>query len=254
MSDSVAPVAPQPDATGTPVNPLQRIVGVFLSPSQTFESIAKRPDVVVPLLILLAITVASAIFSARSLDFDALARDTIESAPNTAQVSPQQQDRAVRFTSAIMKTINYASPAVVLLALVVSAGVLLLAFRLMAGEGDFKQAFAVTTYTWYPRMLKGIIGVLVLMNRKVMSIYDLQNPVKSNLAFLFNPKTQPLQFALGSSLDLFSIWALVLLIIGFAALSKLSRARSAIIVVALWIVLTLLTLIGPAIQASRLKG
>jgi hypothetical protein len=131
------------------------------------------------------------------------------------------------------------------------AGVLLLTFRLMAGEGDFRQAFSVTVYAWYPRLIKGIFGTVVILTRKSLSIVDLQNPLMSNLGFLFDPRTKPLQFALASSVDLFTIWSVVLLVIGFAAVSRLSRGRSAGIVVGWWIVVNLLSLIGPAIQALR---
>ena len=53
------------------------------------------------------------------------------------------------------------------------------------------QAFSVATYGWYPRLIKGVISVIVLMNRKSITIWDLQNPVRSNLGFLFDPRTKP---------------------------------------------------------------
>lgn len=247
-----------PEPQGGPAaekpNPFQRIVGVLFAPTPTFESIARRPDVLVPLAIVVLLTIVSGIALARVLDFNAIAREAIETAPNTAQMSPEQMERVTKFSAATMKVMSYASPFIAVLILAITAGILLIAFRLMAGDGDFRQAFSVTTYAWYPRLLKALLATVVLMNRKSLSVFDLQNPLRSNPAFLFNPKTQPVAFALATSFDVFSIWSLVLLVIGFAAISKLSRTRSAAIVIVLWVIGTLFSLIGPAIQAMRMHS
>jgi len=60
--------------------------------------------------------------------------------------------------------------------------------------------------------------------------------VKSNLGFLTDPKDHSILFAFLSSFDVFTIWTVVLLIIGFAIISRVSRAKSAAIVVAMWFV------------------
>jgi len=64
---------------------------------------------------------------------------------------------------------------------------------------------------------------------------------------------EPVQYAIGATVDLFNIWTLVLLIIGLATMSKFSKAKSAVIVISLWLVVNLLSLIGPAMQAKRLN-
>jgi membrane associated rhomboid family serine protease len=124
---------------------------------------------------------------------------------------------------------------------------------MFGGEGDFNIALSVTTYAWFPRLIRGILGAIVMLSKGSLSIYELQNPIMSNLGFLFDPKTQPVQYAIGASLDIFNIWSLVLLIIGLAAMSKLSKARSAVIVIVMWLVVNLVSLIGPALQAKRLN-
>ena len=52
--------------------------------------------------------------------------------------------------------------------------------------------------------------------------------IKTNPGFLVDMKTHPMLFALLSSLDVFTIWTVVLLIIGFAALSRASKAKAAV--------------------------
>ncbi len=249
---SVPPPIP-PVAEPKP-NSLQRIFGVLSAPVPTFESIARRPDWVVPLLILMVISLAAGVIIAQRVDFTALAREAIETNPQTAKIPAERLDTMVRFSAATMKVFAFASPLVSILVLMIVAAILMFAFRMFGGQGTFRQAFSVTIYAWYPLLIKSILAVIVILNKTAISIFDLQNPILSNLGFLFDPKTQPVQFALGSSLDLFTIWSLVLMIIGFAAISRLPRARAATIVVVLWLVVKLVSLIGPALQAVRMRS
>ncbi len=251
MTDSDISVPPAP-SEGTPKpSSFERIAGVLISPGETFESIARQPDWIVPLLIVLAVTIASAVLIAQHVDFASLARQTMEMNPRAAEMTGSQIDAGARVTAAIMKGSTYASPLLIIIGLLIIAGVLLATFRAFGGEGDFRKAFAVATYAWYPRVIKGILATVVIFTRSSLSIFDLQNPVMSNPGFLFDGKTHPLLFALGSSIDLFAIWSVILLIIGFAAVSRLPRGRSAGIVIGWWIVVNIVTLIGPAIQALR---
>jgi hypothetical protein len=243
-SELVPPPAEVPETPNT----FQRIVGVLFSPGETFDSIVKRPNILGPLLVFIVIAILSSVAVAVKVDFDALAREAIESNPS---IPPDKAAGAIGMTKGIMKVSMYASPLLIVLMLVITAGVCLLAFKMFGGEGDFNIALSVTTYAWFPRLIKGILGAIVMLSKSSLSLYELQNPIMSNLGFLFDPKTQPVQYAIGMALDIFNIWSLVLLIIGLAAMSKFSKAKSAVIVIVLWLIVNLLSLIGPAMQAKR---
>ena len=235
------------------VNSFQRIIGVLFSPSETFASIARRPDFAVPLIIVAIVSCVTGWTIASRVDFVSMMREAMEANPQSAKMAPEQMDRMVRMTAGFSKAVAYASPLVSIVALIIVAGIIFLAFRMFGGVGNFKQAFSVTVYAWYPALIKSVIAVIVLINRKSISMFDLQSPVRSNLAFLVDPKTHPVAFTLLTSLDLFSIWSCILFIIGFAAFTRLSKARSAAIVISLWVVAILLKLIGPAISALKAK-
>jgi len=244
--------APQPPSQpAAKPNPFARIVGVLMSPGETFASIASRPDWVVPAAIILLLALAGSLLIATKVDFQALGREAIEMNPRAAEMSASQAESAAGMTAGIMRISTFLSPVLVLLALLVVSAILLVSFRAMGGEGDFRAAFAVTVYAWFPRVIKGLLGLIVLMSRQSISMLELQNPLMSNLGFLFDPRTKPLQFALASSIDIFTIWSVILLVIGFAAMARVSRAKSAAIVVGWWIVVNLVSLIGPAMQAMR---
>lgn len=237
-----APAAPAPKPSS-----FQRVVGVLFSPNETFASIARQPDWLVPLVIILVVSLVAGIVFAQRVDFAGPMREQMEQNP---RMSPDQIDRAVRIGSAGAKIFAYCSPVVSIIFLLIIAGILLLAFRVMGGEGDFRQAFSVTAYSWMPGIIKSIILTAILATRNV-SVADIASLMRSNLAFLVPMKSNPLLFALLAKLDIFSIWLLILLIIGFAYVSKFSKAKSAAVVISLWVLASILSLIGPAIQTLR---
>src|SRR5207244_12090511 len=131
--------------------------------------------------------------------------------------------------------------------------IVLRAFRMFGGEGTFLQAWSATLYANMPNVVKSIVICVVLLLKKggQMSPLELPTLVRSNLGFLFDPKTNPMAFSLATNVDIFSFWVLALLIIGFAYLARVSKWKSAAIVISLWIVKDLFGLIGPAFQSLR---
>ncbi|HEX7707197.1 MAG TPA: hypothetical protein VF701_12130, partial [Thermoanaerobaculia bacterium] len=78
--------------------------------------------------------------------------------------------------------------------------------------------------------------------------------VKSNPGFLVDASDRPVLYSLLTSIDLFTIWTIVLLVFGFSALSKLSRGKTAAIIVTLWFVMLAIKLGFAAIGAARMNA
>src|SRR5882672_9997265 len=222
---------PAPGAEPKP-NPFQRIIGVLFSPDTTFASIARRPDWVVPLVLIMVLALANGILIASRIDFGAPAREAMAQNKNMTQ---QDMDRAEKMAVGMGKVAKFIGPIITIIVLLIVAGALLLAVRLMGGEGDFKQAFSVTCYAWFPNVIQSIVLTIIVMAKGATAINPQTFPtmVRSNLAFLVDMKTQPMAFALLSSLDLFTIWVVVLLVIGFAYVGRISKAKAAVAVLSL---------------------
>ena len=108
-------------------------------------------------------------------------------------------------------------------------------FRLALGaETTFGQAYAITMYGWLPGILSAIVGTIALFAGANPEGFDVNNPVGTNLGYYLDPETTG-KFVRGmaSSLDILSIWTIVLIGIGYACTSKVKRS-TAIIVVAVW--------------------
>jgi len=242
---------PAPEAEPKP-NPFQRIIGVLFSPDATFASIARRPDWVVPLVLIVVLSLANGLLISSRLDFGAPAREAMSQNKN---VSQEQIDRTEKMAVGMGKVAKFIAPVISIIVLLIVAGVLLVAIRVMGGEGDFKQAFSVTCYAWIPNIIQSVVLTIIILAKGATAINPQTIPtiVRSNPAFLVDMKTQPMAFALLSSLDIFTIWVLVLLIIGFAYVGRISKAKSAAVIISLWFVTILFKLIPAALQGLRNK-
>lgn len=253
MSDVAAhsPTLPLPP----PKNSFQRIAGVLFAPASTFEDIARKPDFIVPLLLILVLGYVSTILMMPHMDWDAVTAQQMEAVkaknPNMSQAD---MDRMARMTKAFGKVAGYVGPLFGIVWLLLISAVLLLAFRLFGGQGTFGQAFSTVLYSWMPMVINSIVLTIVAIGRGKIDPTKMATVVKSNPAFLVDMKEQPILFSLLSNLDVFTIWMLVLLIIGCAAFSKTSRAKAAAIVLSLWAVAIVIKTAFAALGAAKMKA
>ena len=236
-------------------NAFQRIAGVFFAPVETFADIARKPDILIPLLVILVIGYVTTFMVMPHLDWDAMLSQQSEMVkkqnPNVSDADLAQMGR---FTKAMAKVMGYIGPLLVIIGYLIIALVVWGACRMMGGQGDFKQAFSATLYAHFPRVILGIVASIVIMARGMVDPSTMATVVKSSPAFLVDMKEQPVLFSLLSSLELFQIWTIILMIIGFAALTKLSKAKTAAIIISLWII-TLVVKVGfAALGAARMKA
>jgi hypothetical protein len=228
---------------------------VLFAPVDTFRDIARRPDILVPLLVILVLSFAGSILTMNYVDWDAMiAQQSEQMKKQNPNMSEADIERTSGFVRAMGKVSAFVGPLIMVAWYAVVAGVLLLAFRLMGGEGTYKQAFSTTLYAWMPLVLFGIIVTIVILARGSFDPTQMATLVKSNPAFLVDMKEQPVLFALLSALDIFTIWTVILLIVGFAALAKTSFAKSAAIVISLWVVMIVIKIGFAALTAARMSA
>jgi hypothetical protein len=244
-----------PDLQPKQQNFFERIAGVLFAPADTFQDIARRPDVLWPLLLIVLSGYLSAIVITPRLDMSSIEEQQREAMrKSNRKLSEEDMERVAKFGAASAKVGIFAAPVVFIVWYVIVAAVLLFACRLFGGEGTFGQAFSATLYAWIPLLILGIISTIVVFARGTFDPITAATLVKSNAAFLVDMKEQPALFALLSALDVFTIWTIVLLIFGFAALSKLSLKTTASIVVSIWIALILVRVGWTAMMAARMAA
>ena len=245
------PIAPPAPPAAPSKSSFARIVGVLFNPVETFADIARRPDILIPLVVVVVISILSSIVVMPRVDFESAIREQM--ADSGGDMSADDQERMVRFGTAMAKAFGYAAPLLNIIFFAIIAGVLLLTFRLLGGEGTYKQALSVTIYAWFPLLIQGILGLIILLAKGSVPAEQLPNLVMSNFGFLVNMKENPVAFAVLSSLDLFTIWTLALYIIGFAFVARVSRAKAAAIVLTFWILIVAFK-VGAAAMGAMAKA
>lgn len=220
------PVAPGADS------PLGRIVGVFFAPARTFAAIARRPGWVAPLLLATVLSVLATAVLLPRMDMEAAVREQL--AARDEAVSEERIEKIVE-TQKKFGGLAYGwavvGPTLVALLL---AGVFWLSFKAFGWELSFPQSLGVTSHAFLPNCLSAILLVLFAMRLDRFNPADLGDLVRSNPAFLVDRPANPVLHSLLQSLDVFSIWVLVLLVVGYSVSAKVSRGKAAAIVVSIW--------------------
>ncbi|MHB8999139.1 MAG: Yip1 family protein [Thermoanaerobaculia bacterium] len=243
---------PNTELAGTPAsetttNPFSRRTGALIAPVSTFQEIARKPDWIIPLILIIALSIVAAFIQGSKLDLESSLREQF----SESKMTQEQIDDAVEISLKIQKIMMPLTVIIVPVFLVITAGILLLSFRVMAGEVGFLQSLGITLYAWLPQALKAVLmAVLIAMRDKVTAI-EAATILKSNLGFLSDPIEQPIAFAVLSSIDVFNFWTVALLGIGFAFAAKWPRPKAVALVAALYVVIIVLILkIGPAALQS----
>ena len=211
MSDSVAANREQQPPSKSF---LGRLIGVYLSPGETFDDIVRKPDFLIPLIVLMAGSVAVTETLLAKIGMVRIIQRELERR-GSAPLTPEQMAGAVQIQSIIAHVAGVIALPIVLL---IVAGIgLLIVNALFGAKVNFKTALAVTCYS-------NLIGILsVLMGLAVILFGDPEHFnvnafVPSNPGFFLNPlETSKPLMALATSVDIFAIWWMVLLGIGFSA-------------------------------------
>jgi hypothetical protein len=125
--------------------------------------------------------------------------------------------------------------------LVVVAAVLMFIFRFFySGEVAFTPAFAVVTWVFFAVALVTTPLLLLVLHLKGDWNVNPQDVVQANLGLLLDKSTaaKPL-WALLTSVDVFSLWMVFLLAVGFAVASRKTTASALWGVAIPWILIVL---------------
>ncbi len=222
-----------------PINHFGRIAGVFVSPRKTFESIARRPSWIAPVLLMTIIGLFVAGLLNQRMNWGSYIRQKAEQNARFAQLSEEQKDRALGTRAKYAPMLSYGIGGLgSLLAVLVLALIYLGVFNLFCGAGlRFATSFGIAAHGYLPSVLAGIL-VLITLPLKAYGEVDPEHILASNLgAFLGSDNPKWLQ-TLGTSLDIFWIWILALFAIGYSAANpkKIKTATAFGVVFGLWAV------------------
>ena len=213
---------------------VQSLWGVLLAPEKTFRALAARPLWLPALVLLVASALALSVIITPRLDMRQVIREAIEESGQ--EVPEAQLARQVEMANKF-KWVGTAAqvvlqPAVYLL----MAGLFLVVLRLVGSEIDFRRSLAVSVHGMMPFLLATLLALPVVLSRAEISMQEVRSGglLSSNLAAFAPESTGKAMLALLSSVDLFSLWSIALLAIGYRVVGRVSKAASWGAVVTLW--------------------
>ncbi|MGB0035393.1 MAG: YIP1 family protein [Candidatus Acidiferrales bacterium] len=234
MTTAPIPTSAAPEPTGA----MGRIIGAFFSPKQTFASIVIRPTWIVPVILNCCFFIAIVgVFTQRG-GWPSFFEKQNANNSRIQQMSAEDREKVISSQLKYAPPFGYVEgvflPPLVTLAV---AGVLLGAFTLVGAKTNFRTSRGIVAYAWVPWLIQGLLSILILFLRDPSTV-DLQNLVASNPgAFLADDAPKWLAAFL-STIDLFTIWTIALLAMGFSATNpkKISFGKAFGTVFGVWFI------------------
>lgn len=248
MVDSVA----QPEASMAPLGEVARVVDTFVAPTKTFIDIRRSASWWLPFIIGVIVTVGLGVVVQQKIGWDKVAQNSIKESPKQQQQLEQlpadQQAQRMHIAANVTKYIFYATPVLALIIALIAAAVLMATINFgFGGRAKFGQMMAVWFYATLPWAIQGILGIFSTYFVDPDS-FNLRNFVGTNLGYYMPQDWPKTLIALGTAVDVFTIWALVLLTLGCAIIGNVKKGQAATAVWGWWIVMTLLKVVGAMFQ------
>jgi hypothetical protein len=232
-------VEPEPKGMGE----ASRLTGVFFEPSKTFEDIAARPRFWAPMIVTILVTMILMTLFSQHVGWDRMMRQQMEMNSRTQQLTPEQKEQAVQFWTRLMPVFTYGGALLgTPVTFLILAGIFLgMVKGIMSAAVTFKQVFAAVAYGWMPHVIASILTIAVMF-MKSPDDFHLDNPLVFNPGAIMDPvSSNKFVLSLATSLDLFSLWSLVLIGIGLKAAGgrKLSTGSAMVAVFLPWAIYVL---------------
>jgi Yip1-like protein len=257
-------VPPQPDQT--PVEeparfgPLARLTGTLLSPGETFADVSRKPTWIAPMIIGIITVLAATFFFQWRVhpDWDSIFRAQIQKqmAGSSQSLTDEQIEQRVSISKSIAKFSPIIAAVFTPIFYVILAGIFALGLMFIQAKTTFKKILSVVAWS---RAAIGVVETVVMMaslmirDEESLKTIDPTQPsgiVPTNVAAFLPSETSPIVKAVAGSLDIFTIWTLILLTIGFAAIAgsrKITTQKTATVVFGIWVIFVLLKVVWAAL-------
>jgi len=239
MASATLPSAETPERG----NSLGRIFGVLFSPKPTFESIARRPTWLLPVLLLCVVELGVVAVYGHRAGWRGLIEKQMSNSSQFQELPAAQKERQIEMGVKIAPYAAYIEVVIgPFVGVLLFAGIFWLIFNMMVGARfGFKTSLGIVAYGLMPGILLSLLGILVLF-LKDPSTVDLQHLVASNVGAFLSDNSPKWLIAALRAVDLFLFWEMILLAIGYSAAApkKISFAKAFAWILSLWFLVVLI--------------
>jgi len=257
--NSGQPMMPGPESVQPaepPLSEASRLLNTFVAPSKTFEDLRRNASWWVPWLVGAVFGLGFGIVAAQKIDFVRYAHEQIDKSPKAQQRMEQvpegQRDQIIRVQATVTKVALYFTPVLSLIFGSILAVILWAVFSFGFGaEVGFGRSMAIVFYAYLPYCIRSaLLSASYLMSSDPTSIDFANNPMPTNPAFFLDPQGNKLLYGLASGFDIFAIWVVILLGLGFAKASLNKKPSVNAALITMFVLYALVVLIGAGFKAA----
>jgi hypothetical protein len=217
MGESVAPV---PESGG---GLLQNLIDLYFSPREAFTRIVRSPRILAPLVVYVILVLGFTGIWMQKMDPVEFMKTQIEESGRADKIPPDQLPGIIEQQAKMMPIFGWVvGPVFIAIMLLVIAGSLMFVFRFFySGEVSFKQAIAIVVWTFLAVGLVSTPVTLAVLSLKGDWNINPQEAIQANLGLLLEKSSaaKPL-WALLTSVDVFVLWMVFLLAVGFGVAGR----------------------------------
>jgi len=199
-------------SAGTPMDPIRRIISIFIAPGKLIENIKEFPRFVTAIIAILILSLISAAAAMMILPIVANSQSIAIAERygvdflNYTQVTEQVLSQSFGFAFII----SWIGAAIgVLVAAIWGAIVIKVITLIMKGNATFKQYFSLVIHTSIITLLGGVVASLLMLMTDSAMVFTSPAPI-----FMPNGNFLSPLFNLLSSIEIFGIWSMLVLAIG----------------------------------------
>jgi hypothetical protein len=242
MSAAIPPMSSQVEQPK--LSEVQRVVNAYVAPSKTFEDIRRNASWWLPWLITAVFLGAVLYVFDSKVDLEQLVRDQIAQSPRAQMfenLTPEQQQQQIALAIKIQKALPYVFPVLSIIFGLIIAAILMFTFNFVhEAEVSYGRSLAIFFYAGLPAVIGSVLAIISLSAGSDIEDRNPRNLVATNPAYFMDfHNTSKFLYGMAASLDVITIWTIVLVGMGFklnSAKTKLSTGAAIGTVVVLYLI------------------
>lgn len=209
------------------------IFGMIMNPREQFERIRENPKIIVALLLVTVLTIVGMLLMLNGMDF-------VGDDPELASMSEEEIMFITLFGQISFVVVGLFTPIVSIL---IAAVVHIIIAKIVQSDVSFKQLFSMNTYIFMISAISMILNGLVFMfigGDPEMLFTSLNSIIGAEgmLGAFFN------------SIEIFTIWALIITALGLQVVARFSKGLSWAVVIGFYVVGLVFQLISAGITTA----
>lgn len=248
MSDLEVQSVSDPTPVGAGMSQIQRVTSVFSAPSKTFTDIKLgnkswwMPWLIMALVGYIFFAAVATKVTMQTVVDNQTKLMSEKQQEQMAKAPPESRALSAKIGLYVTEGVFAAGPIFLLIVAAIVSLVLWGTINFVfGGKASFGSVFAVWFFANLPSVFKTLLGIVVIYAGGTPETFNIKNYAPTNVAaFLPVMETNKAIYALASSLDIVTIWSLILMGMGIAIVAGVKRSSGYIAVFGWWALIVLI--------------